>query len=132
MILGFKTKFPWGTATEFIKKILKYEGYKPKIHTLRGNFRFKPGMVIHFAIGVRTKLYYEFYKDTCKSTQTVVIVNIPNIGIPYIFIDGRRLNHNEELVFAYNDGFNSIEDFARWFNKPIYSLQLINWTDFKY
>jgi hypothetical protein len=132
MILGFKTKFPWGEPTRFMNKITKQEGYWPKIHTLRENFRFKPGMLIHFAINVRTKQYYEFYRDTCKNTQTVIICNIPGIGIPFIYVDGRRLDIKERELFALNDGFDNLMDFSRWFHKDIYVLQLTHWTNFKY
>lgn len=132
MILGFKTKFPWGEPTFFREKIFKLPGYRPKTHTLRENFRFKPGTVINFATGVRTKHYNEFKRDTCKSTQTVVICRVPNCGTPFVFVDGRCLNHYETERLALNDGFDSVEDFARWFSKPLYILQLIHWTDFKY
>lgn len=132
MILGFKTKFPWGKPTNFKEKILCLEGFVPKIHTLRENFRFKPGMVINFATGVRTKHYNEFKRDTCKSTQIVVIVNIPFSGIPYIFIDGKLLSLRERDRFKSNDGFDTIEDFSLWFYKPVYILQLVHWTEYKY
>lgn len=132
MILGFKTKFPWGAPTLFMNKILKHDYCSPKIHTLRENFRFKPGMLINFAINVRTKQYYEFYRDTCKSTQQVIIVNVEGLGYPIVYIDSRRLTIPERSKFAINDGFDSLADFARWFHKDIYVLQLIHWTDLKY
>lgn len=95
MILGFKTAFTWGEPTHFVEKILKQPGFRPKTHTLRENFRFYPGIVINFATGVRTKRYKEFYRDTCKSTQTVVICRVPNCGNPFVFVDGCCLNHYE-------------------------------------
>lgn len=132
MLLGFKTKFPWGAPTHFVEKITKQPGFWPKIHTLREGERWKPGDLIHFAIGVRTKQYYEFKRDTCKNTQSVIIVNVEGLGFPIIYIDLRRLSIPEREKFALNDGFDSLADFARWFHKDIYVLQLNHWTDFKY
>lgn len=132
MILGFKTQFPWGAPTHFEEKITKQPGFRPKIHTLREGERWEPGDLINFATGVRSKNYKEFNRDTCKSTQQVVIVNVPYTGFPYIFVDGKLLLNYEREHLALNDGFDSLEDFARWFHKPCYVLQLIHWTDFKY
>lgn len=132
MILGFKTQFPWGAPTHFEEKITKQPGYRPKIHTLREGERWKSGDLINFATGVRSKNYKEFNRDTCKSTQQVVIVNTPYAVYPWIFVDGQPLRDHKILLFVYNDGFDSLEDFARWFHKPCYVLQLIHWTDFKY
>lgn len=63
MVLGFKPQFP--------AKIL--EGTKK--HTIRedGNDRWKPGMKINFATGVRTKKYRQFKEGVCKSVQKIKI-----------------------------------------------------------
>jgi hypothetical protein len=64
MILGFKPQFK--------EPILK----GTKIHTLRDDEqeRWRVGMTIHFATGVRTKYYNCFKQDKCKSTQQAIIV----------------------------------------------------------
>ena len=66
MTLGFSTKFADGTPTQFKGKImaslLKKAGlawnpeFPPKLHTIRDDphNRWKPGMKIHFATGVRS------------------------------------------------------------------------------
>ena len=36
------------------------------------------------------------------------------------------------LQLAKNDGFDSIEDFFKFFTKDIFVYKLIHWTDFKY
>lgn len=132
MILGFKTKFPWGKPTNFVEKITKQPEFTPKIHTLREGDRWEPGKTIHMATGVRTSQYHEFKRDTCKSTQEVIIVNVEGLGFPVVYIDSRRLTHQERYRFALNDGFDNMEDFSRWFHRDIYVLQLVHWTDFKY
>jgi hypothetical protein len=133
MILGFKTQFPWGEPTHFEEKILRKPGFVPKIHTLRESDRFEVGQKIHFATGVRTKHYRQFYEDTIKSKQQVIIVNIPSSRFPFVYVDGKRLNGGERAWFVLNDGFDSVADFARWFKqKDIYVLTLNHWTDKKY
>lgn len=132
MILGFKTQFPWGEPTYFVEKITMQPGFWPKIHTLRDGERWKPGQSIQHATGVRTKQYNQFHSGTCISTQNVIIANVEGLGIPVVYVDGRRLSHSEKLKFAMNDGFDTLADFARWFNKEVYVLQLIHWTNFKY
>ena len=48
MILAFKTKFPDGTTTDFVNKILNGS----KIHTLRQGERWQAGYFVHY--GSRT------------------------------------------------------------------------------
>lgn len=129
MILGFKPQFR--------DKILS----GTKIHTIREDKhnRWKPGIVIHGATGVRTKYYNQFFKDYCRSTQRISIsFNVYN-NIE-IVIDGRLLfGASEKEALANNDGFDSWESFDNWFRPLInkseflcYQAKLIHWTDFTY
>ena len=143
MVLGFEP--------QFVEPIL--DG--TKIHTIREDKhnRWKPGMKIHFATGVRIKNYHQFKTAVCVSVQEI------RINWRDIFIDGKSLNHiipfihvgytkllegnslkmyipNEmisinEYRLATNDGFESIDDFRKWFNKD-FTGKIIHWTDFKY
>lgn len=180
MVLGFMTKFPWGEPTLFSEKILHGAGwgsyiekegrltqilsgnqsiYKGKIHTMRIGQRWKEGMIIHMATGVRTKKYHQFNKDIpelqrVKSVQRIDIIHRgPDCCM--IFIDKElkycRLRvplktlatlelkpgiHVHGFVwfkaFLENDGLTE-EQFWKFFKKRnLRNGQLIHWTDKKY
>jgi len=164
MILGFKQQFPWKEPTYFREKILAGAGYgpivsMPKIHTMREDpyNRWKAGMSIQMAYGVRTKNYEQFNKgitelEKCVSTQAIKIIwfykneyiktDLPLKQIngphgefnyyPAIWIDGRQLlTFGEIITLAHNDGFDSVIDFFKWFNRD-WSGKIIHWTDFRY
>lgn len=118
MILGFKK--------QFVPKILSGE----KIHTIRRDHanRWKPGKIIHFSTGVRTKDYDQFAIGRCTSTSEIII----NPAKERVFISiGSGLVYRGEgvLAFAKNDGFDSLEDFWKWFHQP-FEGKLIHWTLF--
>lgn len=50
---------------------------------------------------------------------------------PKVFIDYEELDNEEIQNLAHNDGFNSVEDFFRWFNKD-WSGKIIHWSNFRY
>lgn len=133
MILGFKRQFPG--------KILLGD----KIHTIRIDKynRWKPGRLINFAMGVRTKEYYEFKKDTCISTQKIKISYNPGGGVN-VFIDDLFFHYQTSWGLAWtpetkskmddlarSDGFNSISEFFKWFNKD-FEGKIIHWTNKRY
>lgn len=149
MILGFKTHFPWGKPTYFKEKILlplreipeEFNGHNPKIHTIRHGNRFKPGDVLHMATGVRTKKYDQFNKgipglEKVVSVQEIRIfsdikevwveVNVTDQNVFYA--SHRKITDVEIDELAANDGFDSTEDFWRWFTTDL-SGQLIHWTN---
>lgn len=148
MVLGFKTHIK-GKPTHFVQKILACnpggyaDTFKPKKHSIRGGFRWKPGMKIHMAIGVRTKDYSQFNGDgigldTVISTQNIEIkYENSNSDFPTIIIDGRRFNIfvNADVPvlerLALNDGFESFGNFLDWFSSD-FSGQIIHWTDERY
>jgi hypothetical protein len=142
MNLSYKINFPWGPLTLFPEKILA----EIKIHSMRKDphDRWKAGMKIHHATGVRTKNYRCFLEDVCTGTQKIEISHYHLFGVPciQILIDGRlfykkdNVNKNETdrhrmKVLARNDGFDSIEDFFKWFDTD-FSGKIIHWTDFRY
>lgn len=170
MILSYKQKFPWGAPTYFREQIqnginknsqfiIKTKD-KPdvvidneKIHSIRDDVhnRWKPGMIIQHAYGVRTKQYNCFATGQCISTQILELKAIDwrdavqnpreikaiesmsdkEPKVFQLFVDGRRLNGAEIHDIARNDGFDSTEDFFRWFDKPCIK-KIIHFTDFKY
>ena len=124
MVLGFKPQFK--------KPILQGS----KKHTIREdkNDRWKPGMKIHFATGVRTRLYHQFYEGFCKSTQKIQILwdNISLNGeFVSILIDGRLIDLDEVETLAINDGFEDVSEFLNWFNEN-FEGKIIHWTDLRY
>lgn len=160
MILPFMKKFPWGEGTFFKEKILACEpehhrimfgsnGEEAmKLHTIRNGQRWKPGNRIHMAYGVRSKQYEQFNKDR-EDLQTVVSVQRFDLVIrPWckmIFVDRQfkylirtDLPFDEErggpwlYQFSKNDGFDTIDQFWKWFKHPIRNGQIIHWTDLKY
>lgn len=113
MILGFKP--------QFIDKILNGS----KIHTIREDKhnRWKVGNKIHFATGVRTKEYNQFYKGVCLKIQTI---SFRSPAIEYtdgsiwesknVYVNGFWVtNYKVKEALAKNDGFDSINEFMKWF-----------------
>ena len=141
MILSYKKQFPWKgpdgkpVPTNFKEKILS----GTKIHTFREDphGRWKDGKLIHHAHGVRTKNYDCFLENGCVSVQSIQINNY-DVGA---FIKRTELIIDGEVVFseksewagiiAKNDGFDSVEDFFKWFSSD-FQGRIIHWTDFKY
>lgn len=105
MVLGFKTTIN-GKPTGFPEKIL--DG--TKIHSIRAGNRWKAGMLIHPATGVRTK-NYKMITPAPLQCISVQKINIDMIFLE-IFIDNVTLGFkNQRLDFIKNDGFDSVEDF---------------------
>lgn len=135
MILGFKK--------QFVSKIL--DG--TKIHTIREDKhnRWKIGMKVQCATGVRTKDYNQFHEEWCVSIQRIMFKK-PAIGfasekiwepaLPHIVVDGLWITDPKiKLALALNDGFDNLEELLTFFNTPAYlnkELKLIHWTDLKY
>ena len=108
--------------------------HKTKIHTLRkdkGN-RWKKGVKIHFTLWNRTPRQTCFGVRPCTGTQRVVIVpeakEITLIDRAEKF-GMRQITDIEQ--FAKNDGFDTVEEFWEYFDKPE-AYTIIHWTDFKY
>lgn len=145
MVLGFKTQID-SKPTYFVQKILACkiavhaDAFHPKRHTIRAGERWKAGMKIHMAVGVRTKKYFQFNGDgigldRVVSTQKIQIkYENSNSDFPSIYIDGRKFSIfvNEDVPvlerLALNDGFDSFGKFLDWFSSD-FSGQIIHWTD---
>lgn len=119
MILSFKKQFvdPIKNGT--------------KIHSIREDKhgRWKAGRKIHGATGVRTKNYNCFFEEVCKSTQNFEIVY--DEDLVFIFINNVIAHQDQIEQLAKNDGFDSLEEFFKWFNGD-FKGKIIHWTDFKY
>ncbi len=132
MILGFKHKF--------VPLILS----GMKRHTIREDKtnRWTKGKKIHFATGVRTKQYRQFDEKECISTQTIKIYHFSDsvaIEIDNCFF-GHVLHHGIDNIYEYhhcilklaiNDGFDTIEEFLKFFPKD-FKGKIIHWTNLKY
>lgn len=130
MILGFKTKFKGGALTYFERKILNGS----KKHTIREDKtdRWKAGMFIQFATGVRTKQYEQFKESQCLSTQRIEIIRKNDyLEETVVKIDGRELSQDEVQQLAWNDGFQNLIDFWFFFADG-FEGKIIHWTDLKY
>lgn len=133
MILGFKK--------QFVQKIIDGE----KIHTIREDKtrRWRYGMDIHFATGVRTKQYNQFYRSRCKKVDEIEILwnrfvkvdfNSPSPSCIMIDkenyfsvrVNGCELNYDEVCSLAKNDGFENVGEFAKWFSSD-FKGRIIYW-----
>ncbi|WP_300978909.1 hypothetical protein [Flavobacterium sp.] len=115
---------------------------KPKLHTIRDdkNDRWKPGTKIDFFINCRQPNMFRFAPVLpVVSTQKVEIkwIGFNNGFRPCIWIDKKLIydvagiNKKQMLELAQNDGFDTIEDFFRYFDKD-FNGKIIHWTDLKY
>lgn len=116
-----------------------------KIHTIRedNSNRWKPGVIIDFFINARQKNMFRFApRIPVVSTQDIEItlMHWARIGIRYeniegkvftIKIDGDYLNASMFDSFAQNDGFDTVEEFFKYFNKD-FKGKIIHWTDKRY
>lgn len=116
-----------------------------KVHTLRydPSDRWKSGNLIHPVIHNRTPKRFQFAPTTkCMGTQQIVISHYE--GYVKICIDGKIFGEvfhhglddiyqftNDVEILALNDGFESLEQFFKWFNKD-FTGKIIHWTDLNY
>ena len=119
MILSFKKRF--------VQPIL--EGVK--IHTIREDKhdRWKSGMKIHFATGVRTKNYKQFAEKVCLGVQEIYIEF--NAAGALVMIDGNVTSAYEKYNLALNDGFNDFGELKMFFNTG-FKGRIIHWTALRY
>jgi hypothetical protein len=156
MTLGFSTLWEDGvTPTHFPEKIqLPYvQGIQkyfpdmlPKIHCFRASQIWRAGMDIHMVTGYSMTTRNQFNRGIpelgkCVSVQNAIIRNIDGDGLSIELLgdlntESRFLTEQELLLFAANDGFNSIDELEDWFfsdgNSDIHEGQIIHWTTFKY
>ena len=150
MILGFKQYFPDGSSTNFKEQILD----DTKIHTIRAGDRWRKGLSIEMATGVRTKHYNQFNIDrpdlqVCKNVQDIFMTYDYRLRIIVAEVDSYMggdvfdLNGKQLIRLAVNDGFPDYSFFDRFFYNAIkenekltghawFSGQIVHWTDLKY
>lgn len=116
----------------------------PKLHTIREDphDRWKVGNKIHFTINNRTKDRFQFAPILEVVDEYRIIINPINKEIhkaKYIIKSHKEviIGHGEELdanKIAINDGFDTIDDFFRWFYNEgkVFIPKIIHWTDLKY
>ncbi|MCP9765160.1 hypothetical protein [Lacihabitans soyangensis] len=181
MTLGFKTKTDDGKPTLFPEKVLlclmsevlikivdwndimkdspygqmAVGTYAPKLHSIREDIRWKPGVMIDFYTGVRTNNAYRFApRVSVVSVQKIEIIPEPpkphSLDHPRIYlkkidkktgkeallcfsvrIDNRYQWENEIKKLAKNDGFDTVDEFFEWFGAG-YKGRIIHWTSLKY
>lgn len=118
MTLGFKTQIK-GKPTNFVEKILAGE----KVTTIRvdKHNRWKVGRKIHFATGVRTSNHHHFAEGECTKVEEIEIVKLQDwksYSLSFrVRVDGEVLSTKRIEELAKNDGFDSVADFFKWFNK---------------
>lgn len=138
---------PWDEEYPSINR-----GNKPKLHTIRQDpsNRWRAGMDIHFVINNRTKNRFQFAPVVkCVRVQTIEIEWV-DLGTflgreVRVFVDSTKVigkfNENDKYCLdgigrsledlATNDGFDSVEDFFKYFNND-FKGKLIHWTNLKY
>lgn len=134
MILAFKP--------QFVQPIL--DG--TKIHTIREDSkdRWKPGKKIHFATGVRTKNYNNFLLKSVIKVQGIhiiwsgtvmkILINgscVCNFNTAAYHADYSGNGYKFLKRLAINDGFQSVEEFYKWFDKN-FAGKIIHWTKYRY
>lgn len=111
-----------------------FERFKPKIHTMRldPHNRWNEGRLIHMVYNNRTKDRFQFAPTIkCTGIQAVDICHYH--GGLWLHIDECPVLSSEKmLLIANNDGFDSEEQFFKWFKEPMGSIKLIHWTQFRY
>ena len=135
--IEFKDRKEWllkcsSTGNIDIEKLVQFG---IKIHTIREDKpgRWRRGMPIHFVVKNRTPQRFQF-----APVLPVVLLQKIKIywvdGVPIVLIDGEvffdsiiGINQGIEEL-AINDGFESKEDFFKYFNTD-FSGKIIHWTD---
>jgi len=132
MILSFSKKWPWNNEPTHFKKKIKNG---TKIHSIRvdQHERWREGMDIHFATGMRTPNYDNFQMGKCTGVQHIEVINRESLSGPeqMIRVDGFNLSIELAEELAINDGFDSLEQFFKWFDSD-FEGRLIHWTDERY
>ena len=118
-----------GWSTEFVEKVLT--GSKKHTIRKRGKRKFRIGMELQLATGVRTKSYKQFAKAYVSDIKRLTVSNwnafhpqIMDEEIPYnggyITVEingwGNYLKKADIEALAKADGFDSLDQFVQWFD----------------
>lgn len=135
MTLLFATQIN-GKPTNFVEKIQSGS----KIHTIRTDThdRWESGKMIIFSIWTGRPYYSKMFEFAPR----LPVVSVQKVFMKLhqeelkVSIDDKYLNNSAIEELAINDGFDSVEDFERYFISQMkdnqYSGKIIHWTDFKY
>lgn len=116
-----------------------------KVHTIRADEknRWRKGRLIHFKqwynTPYRSMLNQFAPKVVVRLCQCIEIdyTSLPECEKPIIVIDGKHFYNpllaidNGLETLAQNDGFDSIDDFFKYFNTD-FKGKIIHWTDLRY
>ena len=96
---------------------LPHPGVRPKRQTIRAlrKVPIKPGDVLHLFTGMRTKGCHRLGKAKCKSRKAVLIQD--RHGTTDVRLSGSPLGLDKAQAFARSDGFASLLDLRRWFER---------------
>lgn len=118
-----------------------WEGLRPKIHMIRKykKLRWREGMPIHFKIW-KGKPYNS---KTFNFAPLIPCSGVQKISIQYhhlqnqkqskvvIKVDGVTLGFEDSKALAWNDGFESLQQFLCWFDED-FEGYIIHWTNIRY
>lgn len=127
---------------QYFPDFRKVKNFNPKLHTIREDEKslWKPGRKIHMVVFNRTKNRFQFAPVLeVKSVQKIIIKPCgveKSIQVGYHRFDMYNSEKGwinggvlENLIF--NDGFDSVEQFFKWFNED-FTGKIIHWTELKY
>jgi hypothetical protein len=123
------------------------QNLNPKLHSIREDAaeRWPPKTNrIHHVYDNRTPKRKCFAETPCLSTQRLIIMYKGEVVEeqqyqyvdtsmikPRVFIDGRIMETEQIDLLARNDGFDSTEDFFKWFSTD-FTGKIIHWTKLRY
>jgi len=141
---GFNDRENWfDKCVDFLKlDPLKLGVVGVKIHTIRADpkNRWRVSMPIHFVVNNRTPKRFQFAPTIPVKAIQEIYIRWSGVVV-YVSIDGKHFYDNgtnqpeifehRMLFLAKNDGFDSVEDFFKYFNTN-FKGKIIHWTDFMY
>ena len=121
---------------EMLQPTSFFNEIKSKKHTFREDEkdRWRKGRLIHPYYFNRTKQAFQCAPIMkCTGIQHVSIIYFKGSPLVMIHNENDSYTVDDSLVdqMAINDGFNSVDDFFKWFNKDFHG-KIIHWTDIRY
>lgn len=133
MVIGYKKRF-----VEPIKAGTKKHTVREDKHN-----RWRAGLTMHMATGIRSKYYNCFNQTHCTGTQPITMHmekdDDGGLSVLVIKVNGKRLDDTTINSFVVADGFKDLHDFKKWWLpelavRPAYTYtgKIIHWTDLRY
>lgn len=110
---------------------------KGKIHTIRRDEknRWNNKKYIHFSIWKGRPYHSEAFNFApviqCTGKERIKISYWSSLPKPLVMIGDTVINMKAIEQLAFNDGFDSVEDFFSWFDSD-FDGWIIHWTPFRY